>query len=125
MKPWLARALIIILGAAAYCNSLHGQFLLDDAAISKNPGIRGLFAHRTPGQVDDAISARPVLTFTFQLNYIAGGLDPFGYHLANLLIHLGAGLLLFEIIRLNLADQTVWGDRFRRSSIWLAMAVSA
>jgi tetratricopeptide (TPR) repeat protein len=46
-----------------------------------------------------AVAGRPLVNLTFALNYLAGGLDPFGYHAANLAIHLACALLVFGIVR--------------------------
>jgi tetratricopeptide (TPR) repeat protein len=40
--------------------------------------------------------------FTFALNFYFGGLNVFGYHLVNLLIHITAGVLVFWFISLTL-----------------------
>ena len=39
--------------------------------------------------------------FTFALNYYFGGLNVFGYHLVNLLIHIGSGLVLYWFLLLT------------------------
>ena len=48
------------------------------------------------------VDGRPVLNFSFALNYAVGGTEVFGYHLANLGIHILAGLYLFGILRRTL-----------------------
>ena len=95
--------LLALAGVAAYANSLGGPFVFDDMdAIVQNPWIRGLWP---PGDLLRSpaprctVEGRPVLTLSFALNYAAGGLDVRGYHLANLGIHLAAGLLLFALVR--------------------------
>ena len=48
------------------------------------------------------MSGRPVLNLSFALNYAVSGTDAWSYHVVNTLIHAGAGLLLFGIIRRTL-----------------------
>ncbi len=46
-------------------------------------------------------SYRPLCTLSFRLNYLVGGLDPFGYHLVNILLHaIASGLVTFTANRL-------------------------
>lgn len=47
-------------------------------------------------------SYRPLCVLTFRLNYLLGGLQPWGYHLVNVLLHCLATLLLIRIARLVL-----------------------
>ncbi len=46
-------------------------------------------------------SIRVFAYFTFALNYYFGGVQVFGYHLVNLLIHLGSGLALYGFLLLT------------------------
>lgn len=92
---FVAAALIVAVGAAAYLTSFSGAFVLDDHEhIELNPRIRSL----APLSAVLAHSARPVAQLTLALNHAAGGLDPRGYHAVNLLIHLLAALMLFAIL---------------------------
>lgn len=47
-------------------------------------------------------SYRPLCVFTFRLNYLFGGLHPWGYHLVNVLLHCFATFLLIRVARLIL-----------------------
>ena len=38
---------------------------------------------------------RPLTMATYSLDYYAGRLDPFSYHLTNLILHIGVTLLLW------------------------------
>lgn len=101
-------ALIILLaGIAAYSNSFHGPFILDDhAAVVDNPTIRTLWP---PGQAlspragTAAVEGRPIVNLSLAINYAIGGLDVRGYHATNLAIHLLAGLVLFGVLRRTLS----------------------
>ena len=101
----IAAGLIIALALIAYSNTLYSPFHFDDEPnITENlqvqrssPGEWGLFL--TPGQLK---SLRAFTVFTFALNYYVGGLDPFGYHVTNLLIHILTGLCLYGFLWLTL-----------------------
>ena len=81
---------------AVHANGLGGAFIFDDAPfIVNNPNIRSFsnLFERNAGQ-----EARPTTYGSLALNYAIGELDPFGYHVVNLLIHLLAALILFAVI---------------------------
>ena len=48
------------------------------------------------------MEGRPLLNFSLALSYALSGIRPWGYHVMNLAIHLGAGLALFGIVRRTL-----------------------
>jgi len=99
--PWQGLLLAVAV-IAAYCNSLNTPFVFDDIpAIVDNPSIRSLWHPEAP-PAGSAVAGRPVVNFSFALNYAAGGTAVWGYHLANLIIHLGATLLLGGIVQRTL-----------------------
>ena len=109
--PWARRgvllggAVLVLAGWAAYSNSFAGPFLFDDLdSIPGNPTIRHLSpiwtAMWAPPSAGSA--GRPLLNLSFALNYAFGGMNVWGYHLLNLVIHLLAGLTLFGIVRRTL-----------------------
>jgi Flp pilus assembly protein TadD len=104
----LLAGVAIALGAlAAYAGSFSGAMLYDDlASITDNPAIRHLWpwtdAPAGPAAGGLTVSGRPFLQFTLALNYALGGERVWGYHAANLVIHLAAGLLIFGIARRTL-----------------------
>lgn len=103
---------ILALGAFAYANSLHGAFAFDDRIeIRDNVAIRDLGTFLGPAGYR-AYPNRFVGYATFALNYRLGGLDPFGYHLVNLAIHLLASLLVYRLVR-----QILRTPRVRASSL--------
>ncbi|PTX97847.1 tetratricopeptide repeat protein [Opitutus sp. ER46] len=106
-RPWVAGALLVVATLLAYANTLHAPFVFDDLlAIPQNPTIRRLddlgqvLAPQANGGL--TVSGRPVLNLSFALNYAVSGTAPWSYHLANVLIHTGAGLLLFGLVRRTL-----------------------
>jgi len=117
----LAAGALVLAGAVAYSGSLRGPFVYDDLpALSLNPSL----AHAAtwfspPGNL--TTSGRPLLNASFGLNYAWGGLDPFGYHLVNGLIHLVNGLLLFGILRRTRGPTSVESTVFAAlvAGLWL------
>ncbi len=100
-KPgwWDSRALwAVLLGVLAfvcYANTLGHGFVIDDLSlISQSSVIYQL-------KWADMLSPngyRPVRTFTYGLNYLLGGDDPFGYHLFNVILHSVNVVLLFILL---------------------------
>ncbi|MCX7944935.1 MAG: tetratricopeptide repeat protein [Deltaproteobacteria bacterium] len=88
-------AIPIIMGFIVYANSLNAPFQYDDHdTIMQNKDIRvisdikSIFTHSL---------FRPILFFTFALNYHISGINPFSYHLFNIILHLINILLVFLI----------------------------
>jgi protein O-mannosyl-transferase len=106
MSVWFCWALISCVTVAAYSNSLYGEFLFDDAnAIVDNGTIRDLsnlpLVLAAPPRGGSTTDARPLLNLSLAMNYAIHGLQPFGYHLFNLLVHLlNAGMVLLLLRRL-------------------------
>ncbi len=105
LRPWLPAAVIVLATVAAYANSFRGAFVYDDlGSIVHNPHVRSLTPLREAISLDlwgtgATVDARPVLAISFAVNYAIGQLDPLGYHLANLAIHVCAAVLLLGILR--------------------------
>ena len=104
---WLAAGFIITIGIITYSNSFDGVFVCDDfGTIKNNLHIRKLWplseAMSLPlwkQYLSVTVFGRPILSLSFAINYALAGPEPRGYHLGNLIIHIGAALLLFGIIR--------------------------
>jgi protein O-mannosyl-transferase len=119
---WLAPLLVIFIGVLAYSNSFTGPFIYDDtAAISRNPQIRSLIPYRFLSDGPTAIAGRPVVIFSFALNYAISRLHVEPYHVTNLLIHLLTALLLYAIVRRTLLRI----DCQAHSATWLSAIVAA
>jgi Flp pilus assembly protein TadD len=90
---------LVLLAAAAcavYANSFGVPFIFDDhLAIVSNLRIRELW----PGPFT---AERPILELTLALNYALGGLHVAGYHVVNLALHIGCGLLFYDVVRRTL-----------------------
>jgi tetratricopeptide (TPR) repeat protein len=88
----------LVLTSVAYAPALDAGFYFDDKQnIVEAPGVhwdewswQNLQSLRTRV----SLSSRPVANLSFALNHLVGGLHPRGWHLVNVLIHLGVGLVL-------------------------------
>ena len=123
----LIRAAVIVLaGVIAYSNSLSAPFIFDDqTAILDNATIRQLSPLSVPlsPQRDTPVAGRPLVSLTFAINYAAGGLDPRGYRLINIAIHLLAALTLFGLVRRTLRLPSL-APRFGEQATNLAWVVA-
>jgi hypothetical protein len=105
--PWLHLAIIVVATCLAYAGSLGGAFVSDDTvSVVANETIRGLdAAHlaRIFTTFDDA-NYIPIKVLTIAVDHRLWGLDPVGYHVTNLAIHVGCALLVYVLLgRLGLA----------------------
>jgi len=97
--------LIIILGVAAYANSLDARFSWDDRAlVEENVYIRDW--GKLPNIFTENIGAgagerynfyRPVQMITYMIDYSLWKLNPRGYHITNILLHILAALALYRL----------------------------
>src|SRR5919198_5426465 len=81
--------------AVAYSNGFGIGFYFDDIyGIADNPAIKSL--RNIPSFFTDRhaywrehtqVDVRPVLLITFAVNYAISGLQPWSYHLLNLILH--------------------------------------
>jgi len=104
---FILAAIIVISGGFVYLNSLLNPFIWDDAfLVTSNLHIRSLsyiprlFMENVYNQDMTGKFYRPVLMGSLTLDYNTWGLDPFGYHLSNLFLHLANALLVYTVIRL-------------------------
>ncbi len=123
---WAAPLFVIFVSAIAYSNSLHGPFIYDDIdGIVSNPQIRSLVPYRYSPTKPTTLSGRPVLAFSFAVDYALGGTKVGIYHFTNVSIHLVSALLIYGIIRRSLSYETLWGDGIAGSATWLAAFAAA
>ena len=89
----LALATIVILGILIYSNSFSGSFHFDDRInIVENTIIQDIWNTKT---LWDFSQTRFVSYWSFALNYHFGGLNVWGYHLVNLIIHLANSCIVY------------------------------
>ncbi|MGO8987815.1 MAG: hypothetical protein ACLQGU_17925 [bacterium] len=102
----IAIALIAGVALVAYSNTFHVPFQFDDRSnITQNPNVQ--IKVFTWDQLERMVkntykdSIRVFSYFTLALNYRFGGVNVFGYHLVNFLIHIGAGGFLYWFLLLT------------------------
>lgn len=123
--PWLL-ALIAVL---VYFNTLGHDFLLDTRrVIERSPSAAALLDSGTPRALQTL--DRPMVQVSFMLNQVLNRAlafpddHPTSYHLFNLLMHVGAGVVLYGLVRRALMAVSWTGADLRRSAPWLAGAVA-
>ncbi|UCC95153.1 MAG: tetratricopeptide repeat protein [Candidatus Omnitrophota bacterium] len=105
--PWNL-ILIILLGFSVYLNTLTNTFIWDDDALVKN----NIYI-RSPSYLSNIFTQdigkgsgrtfyhyRPLQALTYMLDYSLWKLNAVGYHLTNVLLHIGVALLLYWFITL-------------------------
>ncbi len=105
-KPFIFVILIIILGFTIYFNSLGGSFIWDDAGlIQGNAYLKDwsnfpqIFTKNIWAGIGEGSSIwRPLQMMTYFVDYSLWKLDPWGYHLTNILLHLLAALALYWFV---------------------------
>jgi len=114
LRPWLpALAAPIVLALAGYSRSLGGEFQFDDyTGIFENGAIKAFWPWLGSLRPEALVAGRPLTSLTFAANYAAGRLDPLGYHLVNVAIHLVVvllvGLLALRVAALAGAERPRW-----------------
>ncbi len=96
--------LIVGLTCAAYYPALHGEFILDDdLLLTDNPivkapdGLARFWFSTQPAEY------YPVSNSTLWLEWRWWGMNPTGYHVTNLVLHVAAALLIWAILlKLNI-----------------------
>lgn len=105
-SPYLALSLLVLLVFGA---SLQNSFVWDDySMVVDNPGIALPFKdipsvfmsplHKFTGSTEkNQAYYRPVVLLFFMLIHKICGLDPFGFHLADIILHLMTVLMLYKV----------------------------
>src|SRR5450432_49094 len=131
----LALAGIILLCGivgGVYARGLNAPFIFDDldsvvdnASIVRLWPLWGTAAH--PGPLNpppySSTSARPLVNLSLAINYYFGQIDPFGYHIFNLIAHLLSAMVLWAIVSRTLRLKYFSGN-FDRAAGLLGFAVA-
>ena len=87
----LAAAIFVVF--QIYWPAIRGPFLLDDSYLPYQiPGY-------SPALENWIHSGRPLLMFSYWLNFQHGNSDTFGYHLVNIVLHLCNGIFILLAVR--------------------------
>jgi len=88
--------IILLIGSLIYAPAFEAGFYFDDIpSIRHNAAIR----HLDIRSIWDFWPTRFLTYFSLALNFQISGLEPFGYHLANVIIHIVNTLLIFFMVR--------------------------
>jgi len=103
--------LIALVAFVVFANSLNGDFVYDDARqILRNPLIQDstlygkaltsdVWAFKGDGSIAASNYFRPTFVAWLIVNFKIFGIDPFGWHLFNILLHIGVCLLGYLLLR--------------------------
>jgi len=108
---WALPALIFAASAVPFLPTLRGEFLNWDDGINflTNSGFRGLGWTQLRWMFTTTLLGHwvPLTWLSLGVNYALGGLDPWGYHLGNLLLHAANAAVFYVIAQRLLA--AAWG----------------
>jgi len=109
--------LLIILCSVLYANSLNGSFVADDQSyVVENTHVRdggGFLSYFGEGFCEASLRGpgcpyyRPLVTLSYRLDYLLWGMNPFGFHLTNVVIHILVVLLFYVVIRVVFQQRLV------------------
>ena len=104
-RSWLRCLLLVLFGAGVHMPALQGQLIWDDVYLARdNPFIKSplliletfrhyLFPDSYAGHY------RPVQNISYAFDYLIWNTDTYGYHLSNVLWHVGSGILLYFLLK--------------------------
>lgn len=102
---WLHYTIVFVVGFLVRARGLTGQRIWDDQYLSlANPFIKSplliLESFRHYLFLESYSSHyRPVQNISYLFDYFFWNTDPYGYHLTNVLLHAGSGVLLYFLLR--------------------------
>lgn len=106
----LACLLVTAAVLLVYGHALNAPFVFDDSNFANNPGLHattlgelvGVLFIEFPQPWTEEVGARRLGYLTFAFNHYLHRLDPFGYRLGNVFIHLLNGLLIYWLLQKTL-----------------------
>src|SRR5437016_1105542 len=100
---WLAPSLVALVTLAAFLPTLHNQFVNwdDDVNFLDNPHYRGLGWSQLRWMWTTFHMAHyiPLTWMTLGMDYLLWGMNPVGYHLTSLLLHVTSAVVVFFLAR--------------------------
>ena len=131
-SPWAVAALLAFSIGIVYAPALNTPFIYDDYhGIVRNRSITSIWpligTKDQPGPLntppDNAVSARPLVNLSLAINRYFGGLNPWGYHAVNVVIHFFTAMLVWSVTQRTLR-LPYFSGRFDASCGWLALSVA-
>ena len=88
-------AVLVFAGVLLFASSFNDPFHFDDVLITNDTNVTNpaLWFH-----FFNPLHLRQLTFFTFYLNHLAGGTDPSGYHIVNVLLQVANAVLLFLLL---------------------------
>src|SRR5881628_897872 len=99
---WLVPVVIALITSAAFLPTLQNQFVSwdDDKNFLENPHYRGLsWTHLHWMWTTHLGHYIPLTWMTLGLDYLLWGMNPVGYHLTSLLLHVTNAVVFFFVVR--------------------------
>ena len=119
--------LLLTFAFLIYLPSFGNRFIWDDEqfiyknAYVLNFDLPAIFTQSTTAGAGIASNYyRPLASLSFALDHALWGLQPFGFHLTNTLLHAGAGLILYLLLTqsgFGYKDKSLWQD----PAFWLSL----
>ena len=120
---------VAILTAAVFLPTLSGSFLNwdDNVNFLDNPAYRGLDREHLRWAFTSVFFGHyiPLTRLTWSLNWVLGGMNPWGYHLVNVLLHAANSALFYFVARRLLAAAVAGGAQAGRRGPDLCAAAAA
>ena len=117
-----------VLTALCFLPALSGSFLNWDDPVNflGNQAYRGLGREQIRWAFTSVTFGHyiPLTRLTFSLNYVLGGMDPWGYHLINVLLHGANAALFYVVARRLLAAAAGAGSQDGRNDFVLRSAAA-
>lgn len=110
-----------------YSNSFNGEWHLDDAGnILENTNVH--LTNLSWPEIKETFYlqgriSRPVTLFSFSVNYYFDGLNVFGYHVVNLIVHYISAVFLFLFIY-NTLNLPIVRDRYGANAYRIALVAT-
>ncbi len=124
-KTW-AFLLLLFAVSLVYSNTIHAPFTFDDAQIVDNYFIQ--ITDITPENLQQIATLSPnkrrlLPNISFALNYYFAGYNVIGFHLVNILLHIGVGFSFYLLARKTLGLLPASLITGRKAEIALAAAL--
>ncbi|MFL2947667.1 MAG: tetratricopeptide repeat protein [Nitrospinales bacterium] len=132
IQKQLACVLLLVLSSTGiYFNSLKGSFQFDDVPLINSQWIENLESFNRSVKIS-SFENRPVLLWTYALNNSLGKNKEFGFHLFNLMLHIGVTLLIFFLVLKTSSFQRSFNNIHNKNpeesnpaSIWIFPFITA
>jgi tetratricopeptide (TPR) repeat protein len=126
---WLVALIVLAISCVPFLPILSNQFVdWDDFAnLVDNPHFKGLGSAQLNWMFTTFHMGhyQPLSWMTFGFDYLLWGMDPFGYHLTNIILHVANTGLFYFVSRRLLSIALCLADDEKNSQLNLSAAVSA